>query len=132
MASPILLAQKPGRGVCICVDYQGVNNISLKSRYLILLIKETLDAICKATVFTKLDVIAAFNCVRIAEGHKWLTAFITRFGLYKSLVTLFGLQGAPATFQNYINNILYNLLNNCTTAYLDNILIYSGNKKDHV
>jgi len=34
------------------------------------LIKETLDSICKATIFTKLDVIAAFNRIRIAEGHE--------------------------------------------------------------
>jgi len=132
VASPILLAQKPGGGVRICVDYRGVNDITLKSRYPIPLIKETLDAICKAKIFTKLDVIAAFNRVRIAEGHEWLTAFITRFGLYESLVTPFGLQGAPATFQNYINDILYDLLDDCATAYLDDILIYSGNTPDHV
>jgi hypothetical protein len=131
-ASPLLLAQKPGGGVRICVDYRGVNNISMKSRYPIPLIKETLDSICKARIFTKLDVIAAFNRVRIAEGHEWLTAFITRFGLYESLVTPFGLQGAPATFQHYINDILYDLLDDCATAYLDDILIYSTGKDDHV
>jgi hypothetical protein len=131
-ASPLLLAQKPGGGVRICVDYRGVNNISMKSRYPIPLIKETLDSICKARIFTKLDVIAAFNRVRVAEGHEWLTAFITRFGLYESLVTPFGLQGAPATFQHYINDILYDLLDDCATAYLDDILIYSTGKEDHV
>ena len=55
-----------------------------------------------------------------------------RFGLYESLVTPFGLQGAPATFQNYINDILYDMLDHCATAYLDDILIYSRNLKDHV
>lgn len=132
VSSPILLAQKPGGGIRICVDYRGVNNITMKSRYPIPLIRETLDAICKAKIFTKLDVIAAFNRVRIAEGHEWLTAFITRFGLYESLVTPFGLQGAPATFQNYINDILYDLLDDCATAYLDDILIYSVDRADHV
>ena len=131
-ASPILLAQKPGGGVRICVDYRGINNVTMKSRYPIPLIKETLDSICKAKIFTKLNVITTFNRVRVTEGHEWLTAFITRFGLYESLVTPFGLQGAPATFQNYINDILYDMLDDCATAYLDDILIYSGNLKDHV
>jgi len=131
-ACPILLAQKPGGGVRICVDYRGLNNVTLKSRYPIPLIRETLDAICKATIFTKLDIIAAFNRIRVAEGHEWLTAFITRFGLYESLVTPFGLQGAPATFQNYVNDVLYDLLDDCATAYLDDILIYSTSKTDHV
>jgi hypothetical protein len=109
------------------VDYRGINNVTMKSRYPISLIKETLDSICKAQIFTKLDVIATFNRVRMTEGHEWLTAFITRFGLYESLVTPFGLQGAPAMFQNYINDILYDMLDYCATAYLDDILIYSRN-----
>jgi hypothetical protein len=89
--SPILLAQQPGGGVYICVAYKGINNITMKSRYLIPLIKETLDSIYKAQIFTKLDVIATFNRVHVMKGHKWLTAFLTRFGLYESLVTPFGL-----------------------------------------
>ena len=130
-ASPILLAQKPGGGIRICVDYRGINNVTLKSRYPIPLIRETLDSICKAKFFTKLDVIAAFNRVRVAEGCEWLTAFITRFGLYESLVTPFGLQGAPAAFQNYVNDTLYDILDDYATAYLDDILIYSGTLEEH-
>ena len=42
----------------------------MKSRYPIPLIKETLDSICKARIFTKLDVIAAFNRVRVVEGYE--------------------------------------------------------------
>jgi hypothetical protein len=117
--------------VRICVDYRGVNNISIKNRYPLPLIRETLDAVCKAKIFTKLDVIAAFNRVRIAEGHEWLTAFVTRFGLYESLVTPFGLCGAPSTFQHYINDTLYDALDQYATAYLDDIIIYSDNPVQH-
>jgi hypothetical protein len=132
IASPILLVQKLGDGVRIYVDYRGINNVTMQSRYPIPLIKETFDSIYKVQIFTKLDVIAAFNRMRVAEGHEWLMAFIICYGLYKSLVMPFGLQGAPATFQNYINNILYDMLDYCITTYLDDILIYSGNLKDHV
>jgi hypothetical protein len=48
--------------------------------------------------FLKIDIISAFNNVRMKEGHEQLTAFFTRFGLFKSLVMPFGLTGAPATF----------------------------------
>jgi transposase InsO family protein len=130
-SSPLLIARKPGGGVRICVDYRGVNNVTLKNRYPIPLIRETLDAVCKAKWFSKVDVIAAFNRVRIAEGHEWLTAFVTRFGLYESLVTPFGLQGAPATFQHYINEVLYDLLDKNATAYLDDVLIYSDTLAEH-
>ena len=44
----------------------------------------------------------------------------------------FGLANAPATFQNMINNILREYLNQGVLAYLDNILIYSKNMDEHV
>ncbi|EGO53545.1 hypothetical protein NEUTE1DRAFT_50873, partial [Neurospora tetrasperma FGSC 2508] len=45
VASLILLVRKLGSGVRICVNYRGINNISLKNKYLLLLIKEILDVI---------------------------------------------------------------------------------------
>ncbi|MDB5911071.1 MAG: hypothetical protein JWP34_5188, partial [Massilia sp.] len=130
-AAPLLLAAKPGGGVRICQDYRGLNAVTIKNRYPLPLIRETLDALSHATVYTKLDVIAAFNKLRIAEGHEWKTAFITRFGLFESLVMPFGLCNAPASFQNYINHTLFDLLDKTCTAYLDDVLIYSTDKKEH-
>jgi hypothetical protein len=37
----------------------------------------------------------------------------------------------PATYQRYINNVLFKYLDDFYTAYLDNILIYSENPKEH-
>ena len=130
-AAPLLLAAKPGGGVRICQDYRGLNSATIKNRYPLPLIRETLDAICRAKVYTKLDIIAAFNKLRIAEGHEWKTAFITRFGLFESLVMPFGLCNAPALFQHYINHVLFDLLDEFCTAYLDDVLIYSESRKAH-
>jgi hypothetical protein len=126
-----MLATKPGGGVRICQDYWGLNTITIKNRYPLPLIRKTLNALCRAKVYTKLDIIAAFNKLRIAKEHEWKTAFITRFGLFETLVMLFGLGNAPATFQNYINNLLYDLLDKTCTAYLDDVLVYSESKKEH-
>jgi len=98
----------------------------------LLLIRKTLNALYSTKYFTKLNIITMFNRIRIVEGYKWLIAFITRFGLYKILVTLFSLYNAPATFQNYINYILYNALNNYYTAYLNNILIFLKTRAEHI
>ncbi|KAI1007441.1 hypothetical protein K3495_g780 [Podosphaera aphanis] len=130
-AAPLLLAAKPRGGVRVCQDYRGLNNVTIKNRYPLPLIRETLDAICHAKYFTKLDIIAAFNKLRIAEGHEWKTAFITRFGLYESLVMPFGLCNAPASFQHYINHTLHDLLDRFCTAYLDDVLVYSATRKEH-
>lgn len=130
-AAPLLLAAKPGGGIRICQDYRGLNSVTIKNRYPLPLIRETLDAICRAKIYTKLDIIAAFNKIRIAEHDVWKTAFITRFGLFETLVMPFGLCNAPATFQHYINHALFDILDKFCTAYLDDVLIYSESKGAH-
>ena len=103
----------------------------MKNRYLLPLIQETLNRLTRAKYFTKLNIVAAFNKIRMAEGEEWKTAFRTRYGLFESLVMNFGLCGAPSAFQNYINDILHEHLNNFCSAYINDIFIYSKSKKKH-
>ncbi|KJZ69880.1 hypothetical protein HIM_10735 [Hirsutella minnesotensis 3608] len=109
-SAPVLFMRKPGGGLRFCVDYRGLNAITKKDRYPLPLIDETLRSLSKAKWLTKLDVIAAFHKIRVEEGDEWKTAFRTRYGLYEWLVTPFGLTGAPATFQRYINHTLRDFL----------------------
>jgi hypothetical protein len=60
-----------------------------------------------------------------------LTTFHTRYGSYKYKVLPFGLTNGPATYQRYINNVLFDYLDDFCTAYLDDILIYSENELEH-
>ena len=85
MASPVLLVKKPGGGLRVCVDYRAVNAIT-KNRSPIPQIRETLARIGRAKYFSTLDVIAAFNQLRIKEGDEWKTAFTTRYGTYEYMV----------------------------------------------
>jgi len=131
-SAPVLFARKPGGGLRFCCDYRALNQLTKKDRYPLPLIHETLERIGKARWFTKLDVIAAFHKIRIAEGDEWLTAFRTRFGLFEWLVTPFGLANAPSTFQRYINWTLRDFLDDFASAYLDDILVFSsGSLKEH-
>ena len=82
-SAPVLFVRKPGGGLRFCVDYRGLNRITRKDRYPLPLIYETLQSIGRAKWFTKLDVIAAFHKIRIQEGHEWMTAFRTRYGLLR-------------------------------------------------
>lgn len=125
-AAPVLFVKKPGGGLRFCVDYRGLNRITKKDRYPLPLIYETLRHISKAKWFTKLDVIAAFHKIRIADGDEWKTAFRTRYGLFEWMVTPFGLANAPSTFQKYINWALRDYLDEFCSAYVDDILIYSS------
>jgi hypothetical protein len=69
-ASPVLFVKKPGGGLRFCVDYRQLNQITVKNRYPLPLLQETLNQLGEARYFTKLDIIAAFNKLRIAEGDE--------------------------------------------------------------
>ena len=131
-ASPVLFAKKPNGGLRFCVDYRGLNAITLPDRYPLPLFKETLRQLSKAKWLTKLDVKSAFHRIRIRKGDEWMTAFRCRLGLFEWLVTPFGLANAPATFQRYVNEQLREHLDIDATAYMDDVLAYtSGTKEDH-
>jgi hypothetical protein len=102
-ASPILFVKKGDGSLRLCVDYRGLNEGTIKDRYPLPLIQETLMRLSRAKYFPKLDVRGAYNLVRMREGDEWKTAFRTRYGLFESLVMPFGLTNAPATFQHFIN-----------------------------
>ncbi|KAF8749451.1 hypothetical protein RHS01_10071 [Rhizoctonia solani] len=84
-----------------------------------------------AKIFTKLDLRWGYNNVRIKEGDKWKTAFRTKYGLFKNLVMPFGLTNAPAAFQHFMNDLFRDLIDVTVVIYLDNILIFSEDPKDH-
>ena len=69
-AALVLFVRKPGGGLRFCVDYRTLNRITRKDRYPLPLIYNTLRNIGKAKWFTKIDIIAAFYKIRIAEGDE--------------------------------------------------------------
>lgn len=130
-AAPVLFVKKPNGDLRFCIDYRGLNSISVRNRCSLPLITETLCQLSHAKFYTKLDVISAFNKLRIKEGDEWKAAFTCRYGLFEPLVLPFGLCNGPASFQAYINHALRGLLDDFCTAYMDDILIYSENLIDH-
>jgi hypothetical protein len=74
-AAPCRFAQKPDGGLRFCIDYRDINSKTLKNRYPLPLIQETLNMLAQARIFTKLDVRGAYNLVRIKEGDEHKLAF---------------------------------------------------------
>ena len=129
--APVIFVKKPSGGLRFCVDYRRLNDISRKDSYPIPRIDETLRTIAAAKYISKVDVISAFHRICVKDGDEWKTAFNTCFGLYEWLVTPFGLTGAPATFQRYINWILCDELDIYCSTYIDDVVIYNDTQKEH-
>ncbi len=103
--------QKKDGSLCPCIDYRGLNDITIKNRYPLPLMSSAFELLQRAQVFTKLDLRNAYHLVRIREGDEWKTAFNTHSGHYEYLVLPFGLSNAPAVFQGLVNSVLGDMIN---------------------
>jgi hypothetical protein len=129
--APCFFVKKKDGSLRLCVDYRGLNKITVKNRYPLPLITDLVRQLSNAKFFTALDLRGAYNLVRVKKGDEWKTAFRTRYGHFEYLVMPFGLTNAPAVFQHMINDILREFLDRFVVVYLDDILIYSETKEDH-
>jgi hypothetical protein len=84
-----------------------------------------LDRLCKAKRYTKLDVIGAFNRLRVRDRDQELTTFTTRYRAYIYEVMPFGVCNGPRSFQLYINSVLREYLDLYACIYLDDVLVYT-------
>ena len=83
------------------------------------------------STYTKIDMWHAYHLIRIANGDEWKTTFRTRYGSFKWLVMPEGLTNAPASFQRFMNDIFTDMIDISVVVYLDDILVYSNNPKQH-
>ncbi|MBW0498614.1 hypothetical protein O181_038329 [Austropuccinia psidii MF-1] len=79
-----------------------------------------------------IDLHGAYNLLKIKEGDENLAAFRTKYGSYEDLFMPFGLTNALASFQNLVNDMFADLLNNFFVIYLDDIIVFSSSEEEHV
>jgi hypothetical protein len=113
----------------MCVDYRGLNQVTIKDRFPLPRIDDLIDKLHGASVFSSLDLQSGYHQIRVADCDVHKTAFITHKGLYEYRVMPFGLCNAPAAFQRQMNKMLAHLP--YVVVYLDDILVFSKTEADH-
>ncbi|KAF8755474.1 hypothetical protein RHS01_05347 [Rhizoctonia solani] len=129
--TPVMFVKKADSSLRLVVDYQKLNDVTHKNVYPLPRQDDLMSKLRHTKLFTKLDLCWGYNNIRIKEGDEWKTAFRTKYGLFEYLVMPFGLTNAPAAFQHFMNNQFRDLIDVTVVIYLDNILIFSENPKDH-
>ena len=85
----------------------------------------------KIKIFIKLNIRQIFYRIKIKKSIKNLITFRTKYDSYKYKILLFSLYNSFIFFQRYINDVLFNYLDEFYTIYVDNIFIYLNNLKDY-
>jgi hypothetical protein len=129
--TPILFILKKDGSLRLCVDYKGLNKITVKNRHSLLLVGEILNRLNGAAVYTKLDLKKIYYKIRIKKGDEWKTVFKIRYGYFEYKMMSFGFANASVIFQAYINRALADLIDVNCVIYFDNILIYSINRAEY-
>ena len=130
--SPILFVQKKDGTLRMCVDYRALNKQTVKNRYALPRIDDLMDQLVGAKYFSSLDLAQRYHQIRMTPSHVAKTTFRTPVGHYEYLVMPFGLTNAPATFQSVMNDMFREYLGKFVLVYLDDILVYSKTKEEHL
>ncbi|GJW49251.1 putative reverse transcriptase domain-containing protein [Tanacetum coccineum] len=110
---------------------QELNKLTVKNRYPLPRIDNLLNQLQGSSVYSKIDLRSGYHQLRIREGDIPKMAFRTRYGHYEFQVMPFGLTNAPAVFMDLMNRVCKPYVDKFVIVFIDDILIYSKNKKEH-
>ncbi|KAI5754471.1 hypothetical protein M8J77_008825 [Diaphorina citri] len=124
-ASPILLVPKKNGKVRMCVDYRHLNSNTVAEHHPLPLIKDQIARLAGCRYFTTLDMASGYHAIPVHADSVEKTSFVTPEGQFEYLTMPFGLKCGPSVYQRCVTAALGPLANECCTAFIDDIMIFS-------
>jgi hypothetical protein len=128
---PALSITKKDKELRLCVNYQLLNAVTIKNKYLLPCIDILFDQLLGAQVFSKIDLRSGYHQIKIRAEDIHKTSFSTRYGMYGYLVMSFALTNAPAHFMYLMNSVFLPVLDKFVMVFIDDTQVYSKNMEEH-
>ncbi|XP_027357208.1 uncharacterized protein LOC113866586 [Abrus precatorius] len=116
--APVLLVKKKDRNMRMCVDYRQLNKVTVKNKYPLPRIDDSMDQLRGAAMLSKINLRSGYHQIQVKNEDVPKIAFRTRYGHYVYLVMPFGVTNAPAVFMDYMNKIFH--------KFLDKFVVFLG------
>ncbi|XP_071906161.1 uncharacterized protein [Coffea arabica] len=129
--APVLFVKKKDGSLRLCIDYRGLNAVTIKNKYPLPHIDELFDQLQGAVVFSKLDLRQGYYQLRVKKEDVPKMAFNTRYGHFEFAVMPFGLTNAPAAFMDLMHRVFKPYLDRFVVVFIDDILVYSRSREEH-
>jgi hypothetical protein len=123
MGPPVLFVKKKDATLRLCIDYLGLNTLTVKNKYLLPLIDELFDQLQGSCGYGKLDLQQGYYQTRIKVEDKLKTAINTRCRHYEFLVMPLGVTNSPVVFMDLMHRIFRPYPDNFVLVFMDDILI---------
>ena len=125
----MVVAPKSSGGVRVCVDLTVLNKSVRRENFPLPRVDETLAALQKGRVFSKMDANSGFWQIELEETSRPLTTFITPFGRFQFKKMPFGISAAPEFFQRQMSKILQGVEG--VVCMMDDVLVYGESEGEH-
>ena len=128
----VVMVKKANEKWRICIDYTDLNKACLKDSFPLPRIDQLVDATAGHKLLSFMDADSSYNYIRMCPDDEDKMAFTIDRSLYCYKVMSFGLKNAGATYQCLVNKVFAKLIGKTMELYVDDMLVKSLRKEDHI
>jgi hypothetical protein len=128
----VVVLQKKSDKWRMCIDFTSLNKDCPKDNFPLPWIDKTVDSAARCEVMSLLDCFSGYHQIYMKEEDKASTSLITPFGTYCFIRMSKGLKNAGSTFSRLTKTVLESQVGRNIFTYMDDIIVASRNKEDHL
>ena len=130
--SNIVSVKKKNGQIRCCVNFRNLNWVCPKDEFLLPNMDLLIDSVVGNAMFYFMDGISEYNQIRMAPKDVEKATFGTPIGNFYYIMMPFGLKSAGVTYQRTMTAIFHDMIHQELEDYVDNIVVKSRRREDHV